>query len=130
MSDIPAPMPDFVGTTGAAEQAAMDNPQGDKATPSDVPTQDVAAAQAPPLPKMQRGTQPNLPPPQGTDDLLFGPSSRPMEPPTAGGNILSKPQPPEHLGQYIPALRAATADPSAPPLLHNLLALLAYHLGE
>jgi len=135
MSNVPAPMPDFAQETASAQETVTANQQGEKATPANPPKQDVSAAQAPqeplpPMPKMQRGKQPNLPPTTGTDAMLFGPSSRPMEPGTAGGNYLSKPQPPENLGQYVPALRAATQDPSAPPLLHNLLALLKLHLGE
>jgi hypothetical protein len=82
------------------------------------------------MPKLQPGSAPQLPPLQGQDAMLYGPTSRPNEPVTHLAGAFSKPQPPENLKQYVPALKLATMDPEAPPLLHNIYQLLAYHLGE
>lgn len=126
-------LPDPAELSTAVDQAAaatQDNPQGAAATPAAKPQEATPSAPTP-LPKLAGpGKAPQLAPLSGQDALLLGPSSRPNEPITAGVGVFSKPQPPANLGRYVPALQAAAADPEAPPLIHNLVALLGYHLGE
>lgn len=136
MSNVPAPLPQGLEEVEQAQQVTKDNPQGERATPASPPKEDraetasTAPAPVPPMPRLTPGRPAQVPSPSGDEALLFGPSTRPSEPVGTGASMLHKPQPPQHLGKYIPALRAAIQDPEASPLLVNLYQLLAHHLGE
>lgn len=68
-----------------------------------------------------------LPPLQGRDELLFGPTSRPMEDPSTGQNRVTPGKAPmaAEIRRVLPYLARLAQEPGAPPQLVLLVNLLA-----
>ena len=69
--------------------------------------------------------------PTGEDDqMLFGPTERPVEPITAGRAPVGYQPPPKDIGSWLPTLQEAAADPNAPESIKNLFKLVVYHMNQ
>jgi hypothetical protein len=81
---------------------------------------------------VEYGQPDNSPAMPGNDaeQMLFGPTDRPMEPIHQGRVPLGYTRPPDDVVKVLPSLQEAAADPDAPEALKNMLRVVMYHLGK
>lgn len=116
------------GTQLAGELAkANGKPASKLAKPGQAQPEDAYVEQP-----VEYGEPDNSPALPGNDDeqMLFGPTARPMEPVGYGRNPQGKQTPPADLHQWLPALQEAASDPDAPPQFRNLMKALVYHTSQ
>jgi hypothetical protein len=81
---------------------------------------------------VEYGQPDNSPAMPGNDDeqMLFGPTARPMEPIHQGRVPIGYTRPPDDVVGVLPSLQEAAQDPDAPEALKNMLRVVMYHLGK
>lgn len=65
-----------------------------------------------------------------SDNMLYGPTDRPQEAITTGAVPAGVQTHPKDMGEWLPALQEAAADPGAPEQLKNMLKLILHHTGQ
>ena len=82
-----------------------------------------------PVEKGQPDNTPAMPQGEG-QQMLFGPTDRPMEPITAGLAPVGSQQMPKGSGAWLSTLQDAASDPDAPESIKNLFNLVVYHMNQ
>lgn len=88
--------------------------------------------QAPQIQKTPRDGSPGGQLGNEEDNILFGPTDRPDENVSTGASVLSNTRAtlPKDADKWLPALRIAAQDPSAPPMFKQMMQILLYKMNQ